>query len=734
MKRQPKLSLCVIAGNVEKIIGRFLDAFEGVADEVIVVSAIGNQIADETIAIAESRGCAIGTYRNKYNADNYSHSWGHVDDFAAARNMACDMATGEWLMWADTDDLITPESVAQIRRLIQDIDGQEVDGVMMRYVIPEDGVINWRERLWRKGSARWENPIHECLKFNPDAKPSIRFEGAEIIHASEKRSASRDKRNLRILESIPEDKRTVSQKFHVFQSLIALDLNDEATIKAIEFVELPDVGRNERYEAFFQLARLAPDSETKKQMLIQALATDPGRREAFGELGLASLPDDPQSALAWTEAMQALRMPTEPPWNLRRAYYGSLGVSLRAMALRASNRKEEADAMETNHFIRNGAKISLLHATRGRPGKAWKTRMEWLRLAENPDAIEHIFGIDADDISSAMLTVARCCVSRANAGPVGAWNECAKNAKGQVLVQLSDDFEAFQGWDTAILRVIGDASQPAVLAVSDGNRKDDLLCMAILTRARYEQQGYLFHPEFFSMFSDNWFSYCAFRDGVVIDARDRITFEHMHPAFGKGEMDETYQRSNQSYHYTTGEGIFRRLKEGVKVSAEIDGWFDFRDVYDYAAQTLPLSSSFAEVGAWKGKSAVYLRDRLEDLGKSAYLLCVDTFEGDYHTGRESVFEEFLDNVKDRRIASCKEDSISASDKYASESFHGVFIDAAHDYESVKADIEAWFPKVKPGGFFGGHDIDSPGVLQAVQEAGFPFAVIGRCWIRTNQEP
>jgi hypothetical protein len=95
--------------------------------------------------------------------------------------------------------------------------------------------------------------------------------------------------------------------------------------------------------------------------------------------------------------------------------------------------------------------------------------------------------------------------------------------------------------------------------------------MAILTRERYRRQGYLFHPEFFSMFSDNWFSRQAFADGVVIDARDRITFQHVHPAFGKAEMDATYARSNDSYHYTTGEGIFRRLCEGVKVSADIDG-------------------------------------------------------------------------------------------------------------------------------------------------------------------
>jgi hypothetical protein len=114
-------------------------------------------------------------------------------------------------------------------------------------------------------------------------------------------------------------------------------------------------------------------------------------------------------------------------------------------------------------------------------------------------------------------------------------------ASGQVLIQLSDDWVPPRGWDTAILAELGDLDRPAVLAVSDGTRRDDLLCMAIMTRARWAQQGrIMFHPDFFSVFSDDWFSNKAWQDGVVIDARDRITFEHIHPAFGKGEWDETY--------------------------------------------------------------------------------------------------------------------------------------------------------------------------------------------------
>ena len=62
------------------------------------------------------------------------------------------------------------------------------------------------------------------------------------------------------------------------------------------------------------------------------------------------------------------------------------------------------------------------------------------------------------------------------------------------------------------------------------------------------------------MYSDNWFSDQAFKDGVVIDARDKITFEHKHPVFGKADMDETYARSNAPEMYDQGRETYEKLK------------------------------------------------------------------------------------------------------------------------------------------------------------------------------
>jgi predicted O-methyltransferase YrrM len=54
----------------------------------------------------------------------------------------------------------------------------------------------------------------------------------------------------------------------------------------------------------------------------------------------------------------------------------------------------------------------------------------------------------------------------------------------------------------------------------------------------------------------------------------------------------------------------------------------------------------------------------------------------------------------------------------------VYIDASHNYEDVKQDIEDWLPKIREGGIICGHDYSEhfyPSVIQAVKEK-FPEGV------------
>lgn len=48
-------------------------------------------------------------------------------------------------------------------------------------------------------------------------------------------------------------------------------------------------------------------------------------------------------------------------------------------------------------------------------------------------------------------------------------------------------------------------------------------------------------------------------------------------------------------------------------------------------------------------------------------------------------------------------SVDMADSVPDESLDMLYLDAAHYYEGVMADLKAWYPKVKSGGIIAGHD-------------------------------
>lgn len=86
-------------------------------------------------------------------------------------------------------------------------------------------------------------------------------------------------------------------------------------------------------------------------------------------------------------------------------------------------------------------------------------------------------------------------------------------------------------------------------------------------------------------------------------------------------------------------------------------------------------------------------------------------------GWSSIKAEFDKNTEPYadRLDFIQDFSVPAATRFEPETIDVVFIDGAHDYENVHADIAAWWPKVKPNGYLMGHDYQHkfPGVHRAV---------------------
>jgi predicted O-methyltransferase YrrM len=174
-----------------------------------------------------------------------------------------------------------------------------------------------------------------------------------------------------------------------------------------------------------------------------------------------------------------------------------------------------------------------------------------------------------------------------------------------------------------------------------------------------------------------------------------------------------------------------------------ENWFTYPGLYSMVVDRFPTNSHFVEVGVWKGMSAAYMAVEIINSGKNIRFDCVDNWE--YIDSQEEIpetmfdnlYETFLNNIEPVKhiITPVRELSWDGAKHYEDESLDFIFIDAAHDYESVKKDITAWFPKIKKGGIISGHDYSwSPGVREAVNEffQGKEIYENEGCWIHVNE--
>jgi hypothetical protein len=169
---------------------------------------------------------------------------------------------------------------------------------------------------------------------------------------------------------------------------------------------------------------------------------------------------------------------------------------------------------------------------------------------------------------------------------------------------------------------------------------------------------------------------------------------------------------------------------------EIPGWFQWRSAQEEAALFFPEGSCFVEVGTYLGRSLCSLGEVVELSGKKVTVIGIDTCRGsgpegprqkNYHAAAVAQGGGTFAGELHKNVLACGlgdtiqliiSESLSAARLFADESVDWVHLDARHEYANVQADIRAWLPKIKHGGWLSGDDYDEikwPEVVKAVRD-------------------
>jgi len=140
------------------------------------------------------------------------------------------------------------------------------------------------------------------------------------------------------------------------------------------------------------------------------------------------------------------------------------------------------------------------------------------------------------------------------------------------------------------------------------------------------------------------------------------------------------------------------------------------------AQNCTCDGVIIEIGSWKGRSTICLAKGSQQ-GKKKMVYAIDPHSGsEEHTrtfGAISTLDTFLHNIAKAKVGQLIKPLIMtghAASKVVKEPVSLLFIDGAHDYESVKPDYLDCYPKLSVGGIIAFHDtISWPGPRQVVRD-------------------
>jgi predicted O-methyltransferase YrrM len=137
----------------------------------------------------------------------------------------------------------------------------------------------------------------------------------------------------------------------------------------------------------------------------------------------------------------------------------------------------------------------------------------------------------------------------------------------------------------------------------------------------------------------------------------------------------------------------------IEKALQIEGWMEPPEIA-WLAEQAASHRLIVEIGSYKGRSTRALADNTDGL-----VIAIDDFIGPREievANRDLIYEQFQRNTAGcNNIVVIKANHRELPEPEFQPDF--VFIDGAHEYEAVKADIQYWLPRIAKDGIISGHD-------------------------------
>lgn len=171
------ISALIIARDEADNIADCIQSLRGLADEILV--AVDSRTRDETLALARNNGARALVVEWK--------------GYGATKNEVLAEAGGDWVLWIDADERMTPELAAEIKKTLSGRLEADAFSVPRRafflgkWIKHSGWYPGYVTRLFRRGRARFsERAVHEGLEVAGRTvklrQPLLHFTDPDLAH------------------------------------------------------------------------------------------------------------------------------------------------------------------------------------------------------------------------------------------------------------------------------------------------------------------------------------------------------------------------------------------------------------------------------------------------------------------------------------------------------------------------------------------------------------------------